>query len=286
VMEYIEGKTAGRLIAEQGSVPVATAVSLVRQVALGLEHVHRKGLIHRDVNPENILVTHDGIAKLADLGLAIDLDEADRVTRDESTVGTFDYLAPEQARDSHAADIRSDIYSLGCTLYHLISGQVPFPIPSLPEELLTHRTMDPTPLNQFVPGLSEGLVEVVARMMRQSPDERYATPLLVAQALTPFEIASNCFETSNADESQAPLATPVNGAGLSEQLSHAGSRSANGFSTTAGSATTTHTPVPEAGLSTSNDSARVPEWLPIWFWGLVALMVLMMASALIHISGG
>ena len=127
VMEYIEGKTIGTLISEQGAMPAATAARLVRQVAVGLEHAHRKGLIHRDVNPYNILVTRDGTAKLADLGLAIDLAEEDRVTREGATVGTFDYVAPEQARHSHSADIRSDIYSLGCTLYHMCSGQVPFP---------------------------------------------------------------------------------------------------------------------------------------------------------------
>ena len=119
--------------------PPATAVRLVRQVALGLEHAHRKGLIHRDVNPYNILVTHDGTAKLADLGLAIAMADEDRVTRDGATVGTFDYVAPEQARHSRAADIRSDIYSLGCTLYHMCSGQVPFPGPSLPEKLFGHQ---------------------------------------------------------------------------------------------------------------------------------------------------
>jgi eukaryotic-like serine/threonine-protein kinase len=112
VMEYIDGKTIGTLLAEQGPMPWATAARLVRQVALGLEHAHRKGLIHRDVNPHNILVTHDGTAKLADLGLAIALAEEERVTRDGSTVGTFDYVSPEQARSSRAADVRSDIYSL------------------------------------------------------------------------------------------------------------------------------------------------------------------------------
>ena len=186
VMEYIEGKTIATLISEQGPMPPATAVRLVRQVALGLEHAHRKGLIHRDVNPYNILVTHDGTAKLADLGLAIDLADEDRVTRDGATVGTFDYVAPEQARHSHAADIRSDIYSLGCTLYHMCTGQVPFPGPSLPEKLFGHQAIEPTPLCRMVPGLPEGLSEIVQRMMKKSPDERYATPMQVAQALEPY----------------------------------------------------------------------------------------------------
>jgi serine/threonine-protein kinase len=183
VMEYIEGKTIGTLLSEQGPMPSATAVRLVRQVALGLEHAHRKGLIHRDVNPYNILVMHDGVAKLADLGLAIDLAEQDRVTREGATVGTFDYVAPEQARQSHAADIRSDIYSLGCTLYHMIAGQVPFPSPSLPEKLFAHQALEPISLVKLVPGVPDGLAEVVQRMMRKSPDERYSTPLQVAQDL-------------------------------------------------------------------------------------------------------
>jgi eukaryotic-like serine/threonine-protein kinase len=157
VMEYIEGKTIATLIAEQGSIPSTTAARLVRQVALGLDHVHRKGLVHRDVNPYNILVTLDGTAKLADLGLAIAMVEDDPVTRDGATVGTFDYVAPEQARHSRAADIRSDIYSLGCTLYHMCMGRVPFPGPSLPEKLLGHQTIDPTPLCRVVPGFPEGL---------------------------------------------------------------------------------------------------------------------------------
>ena len=187
VMEYIEGKTIATLISERGPMPPATAVRLVRQVALGLDHAHRKGLIHRDVNPYNILVTHDGTAKLADLGLAIALAEEDRVTRDGATVGTFDYVAPEQARNSRAADARSDIYSLGCTIYHMITGQVPFPSPSLPEKLLGHQTIEPTPLCRMVRGVPEELSEIVQRMMKKLPDERYATPLQVALALEPYE---------------------------------------------------------------------------------------------------
>lgn len=186
VMEYIEGKTIGALINQDGPISPQVAAQLARQIALGLEHAHRKGLIHRDVNPYNVLVTHDGIAKLADLGLAIDLAEEGRVTREGATVGTFDYVAPEQARHSHAADIRSDIYSLGCTLYHMIAGQVPFPGPSLPEKLFAHQALEPTPLRQIIPDVPMELAEIVQRMMRKQPEQRYSTPLQVAQALEPF----------------------------------------------------------------------------------------------------
>ncbi|QEH38695.1 Serine/threonine-protein kinase PrkC [Aquisphaera giovannonii] len=183
VMEYIEGKTIGGLIAAQGPMPPITAARLVRQIALGLEHAHRKDLIHRDVNPYNVMVTHDGVAKLADLGLAINKAEDERVTRDGATVGTFDYVAPEQARHSHSADIRSDIYSLGCTFYHMIAGQVPFPSPSLPEKLFAHQALEPAPLSRFAPDIPQALAEVVRRMMRKSPDDRFGTPLQVAQAI-------------------------------------------------------------------------------------------------------
>jgi len=206
VMEYIEGKTIAALISEQGPMPPATAVRLTRQVALGLEHAHRKGMIHRDVNPYNILVTHDGTAKLADLGLAIALAEEERVTRDGATVGTFDYVAPEQARASRTADGRSDIYSLGCTIYHMCAGQVPFPSPNLAEKLLAHQTTEPTPLCRMVLGLPAGLSEIVERMMKKLPDERYATPLLVALALAPYEGDNS---GARNDQGEPPLLEPL-----------------------------------------------------------------------------
>ncbi len=186
VMEYIEGKNVGQLIAESGTMPPILAARLARQVALGLQHAQQKGLIHRDVNPCNILVTRDGTAKLTDLGLAIDLADQAQVTRDGATVGTFDYISPEQARHSHSVDTRSDIYSLGCTLYHMIAGRVPFPAPSLMEKLLAHQTGVPDPLEELAPGIPEGLSDVVRRMMQKLPDDRYTTPLAVAQALETF----------------------------------------------------------------------------------------------------
>lgn len=191
VMEYIEGKTVGRLIAELGRLPARSAADITRRVALGLEHLHQKALLHRDVNPMNILIDRDGSAKLTDLGLAIDLgDDDDIVTRDGATVGTFDYISPEQAKHSRLVDPRADIYSLGCTLYHMISGRVPFPTPSLPEKLYAHQLSEPEALANFAPDLPEGLAAVVGKMMRKAPDNRYRRASDVARALEPFAVGA------------------------------------------------------------------------------------------------
>ena len=191
VMEYIEGKNAGQVVAESGPMPPAVAARVARQVALGLDHARQKGLIHRDVNPFNILITRDGAAKLTDLGLAIDLADDDAaVTRDGATVGTFDYISPEQARHSRSVDTRSDIYSLGCTLFHLIAGRVPFPLPSLPEKLYAHQISEPESLTGLVPDVPPGLAAIVSRMMRKKAEDRYASPGEVADALEPFALAA------------------------------------------------------------------------------------------------
>lgn len=186
VMELIEGKTLGFHIATQGKIMPAAVAQAGRQVALGLDHAHQKGLIHRDVNPYNVIVTHEGVAKLADMGLAMDLADEAKVTRDGATVGTFDYVAPEQARHSHAADIRSDVYSLGCTLYHALVGRVPFPQPGLAEKLFAHQSQEPEPLEDQVPEVPTGLADVVRKMMRKKPEDRFQTPGEVAAALLPF----------------------------------------------------------------------------------------------------
>ena len=188
VMELIDGKTVNKLIAEAGRLSPGLAAGLARQVALGLEHAYQKGLIHRDVNPMNIMVTPDGVAKLTDLGLALDTSEGEgELTREGLTVGTFDYISPEQARHSRNVDTRTDIYSLGCSLYHMIAGRVPFPMPSLPEKLYAHQVAEPEPLTTLVPGVPEGLDAVVRRMMHKTTDGRYPTPLAVAMALEPFQ---------------------------------------------------------------------------------------------------
>ena len=206
VMEYIEGKNVGQLLAERGAIPWAVAARIGREVALGLEHAHRKGLIHRDVNPCNIVVTLDGTAKLTDLGLAIDKADEGNVTRDGATVGTFDYVSPEQARNSHSVDARADLYSLGCTLYHMLVGQVPFPLPSLPEKLYAHQMLDPQPIRELAPSVPEGLADAVARLMRKQPDDRPGSLAEVADALEPYisgQAAASAVATGSHLTSQA-----------------------------------------------------------------------------------
>ena len=187
VMEYITGKTVAQMMAEQGRILPAEAAELARQVALGLEHLHQKDLLHRDVNPTNIMVDQEGTAKLTDLGLAIDLgDEEEIVTRDGATVGTFDYISPEQARNPREIDTRSDIYSLGCTLYHMLAGHVPFQAPSLPEKLFAHQSSQPESLCSQFPEIPEGLQAIVATMMNKRPEDRFPRPIAVARALQPY----------------------------------------------------------------------------------------------------
>ncbi len=143
VMEYIEGQDLQDIVRDEGPLDYDTAASYIAQAAEGLEHAHNARLIHRDVKPANLLVDSRGIVKILDMGLARFTDE-DRasltVAHDENVLGTADYLAPEQAINSHNVDKRADIYSLGCTLYYALTGHPPFPEGTLPQRLLAHQT--------------------------------------------------------------------------------------------------------------------------------------------------
>jgi formylglycine-generating enzyme required for sulfatase activity/tRNA A-37 threonylcarbamoyl transferase component Bud32 len=192
VMEYVEGTSLAEWLAPRGSLPVAEACAYARQAALGLQCAHEQGLVHRDIKPHNLMRTPDGAVKILDFGLARVLREQaaqqhGQLTGEGAVVGTADYIAPEQARDSRQADIRADIYSLGCTLYHLLSGRVPFPQGTAIDKIVQHSIDDPEPLSRLRPGLPTGLVLVVDKMMAKRPADRYQTPAEVAAALEPFE---------------------------------------------------------------------------------------------------
>ena len=178
VMEYVDGQDLHQIVAGQGPLDYDRAADYIAQVANGLQHAHEMGLVHRDIKPANCLVDRHSTVKLLDLGLA-KLTEDDQASltmaNEENVLGTADYLAPEQALNSHEADSRSDIYSLGCTLYFLLTGNPPFPEGSISERLLKHQTARPESIFKARPDAPPSLVDLCESMMAKKPIERPQT---------------------------------------------------------------------------------------------------------------
>lgn len=186
VMEFVEGVDLYQRLRE-GRLDAAEARTILVQMAHALEHAHEHGIVHRDIKPPNILLTEkDGrlIAKLSDFGLARNTNEEEfRVTRDGATVGTVDYIAPEQAQSGDAADVRSDIYSLGCTMYHALAGVPPFD-GSLAERIYKRLHAEPPSVRKHNPAVPPELAAVLQRMLAPKPANRYQTPAELLEALT------------------------------------------------------------------------------------------------------
>lgn len=185
VMEYIDGILLGDLVKQYGPLDMAQASSYIRQAALGLQHAHEAGLVHRDVKPDNLIVDTTGTIKVLDLGLARVRDDGEEVLTD-GILGTPDYLAPEQCQDSHRVDIRADIYSLGGTFYFLLTGRTPFGDGSMSQKLQWHQTREPAPVGLFRPEVPDELEAILIRMMAKFPDRRFQTPAEVAEVLAPW----------------------------------------------------------------------------------------------------
>ncbi|HXG11305.1 MAG TPA: serine/threonine-protein kinase, partial [Gemmataceae bacterium] len=180
-MEFVEGIDLHDYINRKGQLDPEEARLILIQACQALDHAHKQGIIHRDVKPSNFLLTRkDGrlVVKLTDMGLARETrDEEFRVTRDGSTVGTVDYLSPEQARDSGSADARSDIYSLGCTVYHMLAGRPPFPSGGLAERIYKHIHTEPPDIRQFNLQVSDAFWAVLKRMLAKDPARRYQSAM-------------------------------------------------------------------------------------------------------------
>jgi serine/threonine-protein kinase len=188
VMEYVTGQSLQELVNENGKMDFVNVADYIRQAAEGLSHAHHAGMVHRDIKPGNLLVDKKGVVKLLDMGLAMFFEDKDdnplTIRHDEKVLGTADYLAPEQALDSHTVDIRADIYSLGCTGYFLLTGHPPFPEGTLAQRLLAHQTRQPAPIEKDRPDTPPALAAIINKMMQKKVEDRIQTGKDVAEALT------------------------------------------------------------------------------------------------------
>jgi serine/threonine protein kinase len=183
--EYVEGDNLRTIVERHGPLPVKEAVHYMLQLAAGLAHANERGVVHRDIKPSNIIITPDGRAKLVDMGLARSLEphSKDALTQSGVTLGTFDYISPEQALEPRDADVRSDIYSLGCTFYHALTGQPPVPEGTAAKKLHHHQHVLPLDPRQVNPAIPDTLTAILARMMAKDPKKRYQRPEHLVQHL-------------------------------------------------------------------------------------------------------
>jgi hypothetical protein len=196
VTEYVDGGDLNLLGRQCHPLSIADVCEIVRQAAVGLEEAHRHGLVHRDIKPSNFMVTTQGVVRLLDLGLArFESDQApEEVTGTGQPMGTIEYMAPEQISDSHKADIRADIYGLGCTFYKLLAGRTPFGGPeykSVLERMAAHARDPVPPIRNFRPDVPDALVALLDRMLAKDPGQRPSKPAEVADAVGPFAVGSN-----------------------------------------------------------------------------------------------
>ena len=176
VLEYVAGGDFHDYVQRRGPLSLVEAIAVVKSVAAGLKYAANQGLIHRDIKPSNILRTRDEQIKIIDLGLALQNEfEDERVTREGTTVGTVDYMAPEQARDSRATSIQSDMYSLGCTFYYLLTGVPPFPGGDITDKLTRHAKNPPPDVRDLRPDLPVELSTILLKLMAKRPEDRFAS---------------------------------------------------------------------------------------------------------------
>lgn len=223
VMEYVDGLNLQQVLGSRGGcLPLREVCDYIRQAANGLQYAHEQGLVHRDIKPSNLLLSsRDATIKILDLGLArpswleAGSADADPLTRAGRLLGSLDYLAPEQASDPHNVDIRADLYSLGCTFYHLLTGQVPFPTQAPLDKILKHLKEEPTPVESLRPTVPAQLAGIVRKLMAKRLKGRYQAPAELAKELKVFlrspagrQVEQEVRPVSGAAPSQNPTSAP------------------------------------------------------------------------------
>jgi hypothetical protein len=187
VMEYVPGKDLRKLVRQGGPLAVEKACAYIRQAAVGLDHAHRQGVVHRDIKPSNLLLSLDGTVKILDLGLARLLVPEPRADDARTVpgilVGTPMYMSPEQAEDAAGADARSDLYSLGCTFYYLLTGRAPFPRPLATDKVGAHAAEPPEPVEQVRPPVPPKVAAVVHKLLAKRPEDRFASAQALVEGL-------------------------------------------------------------------------------------------------------
>jgi serine/threonine protein kinase len=304
-MEYVEGLDLAKLVKAKGPLPVANACYYVHQAALGLQHAHEHGMVHRDIKPGNLMLMRQGrmpVVKVLDFGLAKVSSEGQAdsgLTREGQMLGTPDYIAPEQIRNAQTADIRADIYSLGCTFYYLLTGGPPFSGDNLWDLYQAHFSMDAGPLHLARPEVPVELAALVAKMMAKEPAQRFQTPGEVARALSPFfkpgasPPAASSGEASRTDPQVTPHQKTTGVGPAADKPGSTGPPrvpSGRSPSTTGGDGVGWRTLIEIKKDEPSTPAAKpqpaepkpvpaeMPARLPLWFWPSVAAGVLVMAT--------
>lgn len=233
VMEYVQGRDLQSIVKESGPLEYDVAADYIAQAAEGLQHAHESGLIHRDIKPANLLVDQNNVVKILDLGLALFSSEDDKasltIAHNENVLGTADYLSPEQALNSHKVDLRADIYSLGCTLYYLLTGHPPFPEGTLAQRIAKHQSQMPTSIKADRPDAPDSIINICLKMMQKKPQNRYQSAKEVSEAMYGFiaERSANAGGSGvkvGASDSGRMKVVAKSGAGSSRRLPPAGKR--------------------------------------------------------------
>ena len=225
-MEFLSGETLKDHL-KRGVISSGDAARVGYQILRGLQHLHEKGIVHRDIKPENLMLVNrtegtkadlaKATVKILDIGLGRAVmgegeDLEDQVTETGVLLGTPDYMAPEQARNSRGVDIRCDLYSTGCVMYHMLTGQPPFPDSSLLNQMIRHATESPRPPHELAPGVPMGLEKIVLKLMEKNPEDRYADPASALKVLLPFVSGDlEGLETPESDAKMRPYFTWLEG---------------------------------------------------------------------------